>query len=92
MSFEANWPIKVLIRSSIRGMKMKLTGLQNNNKHAKEIRLKRLTKSWKSFDKVLYYQGLLYVLEIICLELISNHYNNPLAKHFGVKKTQKLIA
>lgn len=65
--------------------------MQDNDKQAKEIRLKKLTESWNDVEKVLYYQCLLYVLEIIYLELISNYYNNPLAEHFRVEKTQKLI-
>ena len=29
--------------------------------------------------------------EIIWTELISRHYNNPLADHFGIDKTRELI-
>ncbi len=39
-----------------------------------------------------YYQGLPYVPKVIHLELISRHHNNPLTGHFGIKKTQELIA
>ena len=41
---------------------------------------------------MLYYQDLLYVLKVIRSELISRHYDNPLAGHFGIKNTPKLIA
>ncbi len=39
-----------------------------------------------------YYQGLLYILKVICSELINRHHNNLFAGHFGIKKTRKLIA
>ena len=29
--------------------------------------------------------------EIIQTELISRHHNNPLAGHFGIEKSQKLV-
>ncbi len=38
-----------------------------------------------------YYQGIPYVPKVICSELISRHYNNPLAGHFGIENTCKLI-
>ena len=41
---------------------------------------------------MLHYQGLLYVPEIIRTELISRHHDDPLAGHFGIKKTRELIA
>ncbi len=41
---------------------------------------------------MLHYQGLLYVPKVICSELISRHHNDPLAGHFGIEKTCKLIA
>ena len=41
---------------------------------------------------MLYYQGLAFVPEAIRIELISRHYNNLLAGHFGIKKTHKLLA
>ena len=41
---------------------------------------------------MLHYQGLPYILEIIRIELISRHHDNPLVGHFGIKKTCKLVA
>ncbi len=41
---------------------------------------------------MLYYQGFPYVPKIIRSELISRYHNNPLVGHFGIKKTQELIA
>lgn len=41
---------------------------------------------------IFYYQNLLYIFEIICYKIINSYYNNPLADHFGIKKTKKFIA
>ncbi len=40
---------------------------------------------------MLHHQGLLYMPEVVRTELISRHHDNPLAGHFGIKKTQELI-
>lgn len=39
---------------------------------------------------MLYYQGLLYVFEIIKIKIIGWYYNNFLARHFEIKKTREL--
>lgn len=49
-------------------------------------------KGWKDNEGVFQYQGLSYISKIIRSELISCNYNNLLVKHFGLNKTQKLIA
>ena len=41
---------------------------------------------------MLHYKGLPYVLEIIQIELISRHHDDPLVGHFGIEKTRKLVA
>ena len=41
---------------------------------------------------MLHHQGLPYVPEIIQTELISRHYNDLLAGHFGIKKIRELVA
>ena len=41
---------------------------------------------------MLHHQGLPYIPEIIRIELISRHHNDPLAGHFGIEKTRELIA
>ena len=41
---------------------------------------------------MLYYQGLLFILKAIQIELINRHYNNLLEGHFGIKKTFELLA
>ncbi len=43
-------------------------------------------------DGVLCHQGLPYMPEIIRTKLISRHYDDRLAGHFGIDKTQELIA
>ena len=41
---------------------------------------------------MLHFQDLLYILEIIFTELISQNYNNSLIGHFGIKKIRELVA
>ncbi len=77
---------------SIGDMKIIVPQLYDNNKEAKKLRLERLLKGWKDIDKVLHYQGLLYLPKVIRSELISRHHENPLAGHFGIKKTWESIA
>ncbi len=71
---------------------MKLPELQNNDKKLRKLRSKKLSESWEDIEEVLYYQNLLYVLRVICFELISRYHNNLLANHIGIKKRQELIA
>lgn len=73
-------------------MKIRLFNLQDDDKVVKKLRSKKLPKGWEDIEEVLYYQGLLYVLKDISLELISKHHNNPLEGHFGIEKTGELIA
>lgn len=46
---------------------------------------------YKKIDEVLHYQRLLFIPEIIQIELISQYYNNFLAGYFSINKTKKLI-
>ncbi len=71
---------------------MRLLKLQDDDKEVKKLRSEELLKGWKGIEGVLHYQNLLYILKVIRLELISRHHNNPFVGHFGIKKTQKLIA
>ena len=41
---------------------------------------------------MLQYQGLPYIPEIIRSKVISCHYDDPLAKHFGIDKTRELVS
>ena len=49
-------------------------------------------KSYKEVDGVLHHQGLPFVPKAIRIELISRHYDDLLAGHFGIEKTRKLLA
>ena len=71
---------------------MRLLELQNNNKETKKLRSERLLESWKDIKEVLHYQGFLYILKVICSELINRHRNNFFIIYFDIKKTRKLIA
>lgn len=51
-----------------------------------------MAKRWENINKVIHHQGLSYIPEIICLKLINSYHDDPLARHFGINKTQKLIA
>ncbi len=57
-----------------------------------KLKLRGLPEGWEDIEQVLYYQGLPYVPKVIRSELISKHNNNPLAGHFSIEKTRKLIA
>ena len=73
-------------------MRLRFFKLQENNKEAKLFRnFADLLKGWKEIKKVLEYQRLLYVLEIICSEVISCPHNDPLVGHFGIDKTRELV-
>ncbi len=71
---------------------MRLPELQDNDKEVMKLRSKRLLKGWEDIKQVLHYQDFLYVPKIILSELINRHHNDPLAGHFGIKKTCELIA
>ncbi len=71
---------------------MRLPELQDDNKEAKKLRSEGLLKDCEDIKQMLYYQDLLYVSKVICSELISRYYNDPLTGYFGIEKTQKLIA
>ncbi len=68
-------------------MRMRLSGLQNDDKKAKKLRSEGLPESWEAIEQVLHYQGLLYIPKVIYSELISRHHNNLLVGHFGIEKT-----
>ncbi len=71
---------------------MRLPELRDDDKEAMKLRSKGLPESWEDIEQVLHYQGLPYVSKVIYLELISRHYNDPLAGHFCIETTRKLIA
>ena len=73
-------------------MRLRLPDLQSDDNQARKLRFADLPKEWKDIKEMLQYGGLFYIPEIIWLELISQYYNNPLVGHFGIDKTQELIA
>ena len=74
-------------------MRLRLSELQENNEEAKLLRrAARFPKGWEDVKRVLQYQGLLYVPEIIWSEVINCHHNDPLVDHFGIEKTRELVS
>ena len=73
-------------------MRLRLLDLQDNNDQARKLQAADLPEEWEDIKGVLQYGGLFYISEIIWLELISQHHDNPLVGHFGIDKTQELIA
>ncbi len=71
---------------------MRLPELQDDDKEAISLKLEGLLEDWKDIEQVFHCQGLLYFLKVICLDLLSRHYNDPLAGYFGIEKTCELIA
>lgn len=72
-------------------MRIRRPKLQDDDKEAKNLRFKKLSEGWENIKKVLYYQGLPYVLKIIRSELISKYYNDLLISHFNIEKIEELI-
>ena len=72
-------------------MRLRLQELQAEDEQARKTKAEH-SEGWDDIDGVLHHQDLPYVLEIIRTELISRHHDNPLAGHFGIKKTSELIA
>ncbi len=73
-------------------MRMKFPQLQNDDKEVKKLRLEKLPEGCEDIKEVLYYQGLLYTSKVICSDIINKYHKDPLTSHFGIEKTQKLIA
>ena len=73
-------------------MRLRLVELQAEDGQARKIRAEKLDGNWEDFDGILHHQDLPYVLKIIRTKLISRHYDDPLAGHFGIEKTRELVA
>ena len=74
-------------------MRLRLQELQNKDDQAWKVRTEQPGKAdWQDVKSVLHHQGLLYIPEIIRMELISRHHNDPLASHFGIEKIRELVA
>ena len=78
--------------ANIKGMRLCLSKLQENNKEAKLLGgALGLPEGWEDVEGVLQYQGLPYVPEIICSKVINCYYDDPLIGHFGIDKTRELV-
>ena len=75
-------------------MRLKLHKLQAENEQVRKLKANQQLgqQGWKDINGVLHHQGLPYVSEIIQIELISRHHNDPLESHFGIEKTQELFS
>ena len=73
-------------------MRLRLVELQAEDGQVWKIRAEKLGGNWEDSDRILYHQSLPYVPEIIRTKLISRHYDDLLAGHFGIEKTQELVA
>ncbi len=73
-------------------MRMRLPELQDDGKEAMKLRSEGLPEGCEDIEQILYYQSLPYVPKVIRSELISRHHNDPLAGHFDIEMTHKLIA
>ena len=73
-------------------MRLRLQELQESDFQAQKVRAESLQESWEDVKGILHHQGLPFVPEVIQTELISRHHDDPLAGHFGIEKTQELIA
>lgn len=71
-------------------MNLRVLELQKLEKKTLKIRSKNLDGQIK-IDKVFYYQKLAFILKIIKTKLISQYYNNKLAKYFSFDKTKYII-
>ncbi len=75
------------------GIRLRLPEPHAEDQLAGKIREQGLKHGWEEdADGVLYHKGLLYFPEVIRTEFISTHHDNPLTGHFGIDKTQELIA
>ena len=91
-TFRQELAAKSPYQASIEGMRLKLVKLQAEDGQARKIRAEKLGRNWEDSDRILHHQSLSYVPEIIKTELISRHHDDPLAGHFGIEKTQELVA
>ena len=71
-------------------MRLQLAELQESDKEAWRIRTEGLN-GYKKLDRVLYYQGLLFVPEVIWTKIIRRHHDDPLARYFGLDKIKDLV-
>ena len=70
-------------------MRLKLQELQETDSKAQELRSK---EGYEKVEGVLHHQDLPFVPKAIQTKLITRHHDNPLAGHFGIKKTCEVLA
>ncbi len=73
-------------------MRIKLPELQDDDKEVMKLRSEGLPEGREDIKQVIYYQDFPYFPKVIRSELIGRHHDNPFAGHFGIEKTQELIA
>ena len=88
-TFQSELANKGPYKVSIGSMRLRLQELHESDFEDQELRTK---DGYRDIDGVLHHQGLPFVSETIRTELISRHHDNPLAGHFGIEKTCKLLA
>ena len=71
-------------------MRLRLQELQETKSEAQELRQQK-ADDYKEIDEIFYHQGLSFVPKAIWTELISRHYDNSLAGHFGIEKICELL-
>jgi hypothetical protein len=49
------------------------------------------SSNWSCKDDLLLYKGLIYILEILYIEVLSEHHNVPLAGHCSTTRTLELV-
>ena len=78
-------------KTSIKEMRLRLVELQTKNGQARKIRVEKLGRNWEDSNRILNHKDLPYIPEIIKTKRINKHHDDPLAGHFSIKKTQKLV-
>ena len=74
-------------------MRLRPQELQDEDNQARKVRTKQPGHAdWQDVEDVLHHQGLPYAPKIIKIELISKYHDDSLAGHFGIEKTQELVA
>ena len=76
-------------QASISSMRLRIQELQETHSKAQELRQK---KDYQDINGILHHQDLPCTPEAIQIEFISRHHNDFLASHFGIEKTQELVA
>ena len=78
-------------KASIGSIRLRLQELQKANCEVREVKQQK-ADGYKKVNKIFYYQDLPFVPKAIQTKLIIRQHNNPLAGHFVIKKTRKLLA